>query len=77
MVYSPTVLPRKFATNTSDPDTAMPSGSTNPETSEAFTVAPDVVYAPIVFAGPFVTRISSARAALLDNNPSRTRKQAS
>ena len=37
-----------FVTNRSDPDTAMPSGPFNPEMSDAFTIAPDVVYSPIV-----------------------------
>jgi hypothetical protein len=39
VVYSPIVFP--FVTNRSDPDTAMPRGSPNPETSDAFTVAPE------------------------------------
>ena len=33
----------------------MPQGSFNPETREAFTVAPDVVYSPIVPLPKFVT----------------------
>jgi hypothetical protein len=44
------------------------------EISEAFTVAPEVVYAPIVLVGvTFPTKSSSARAALLKrNNPNKT-----
>ena len=42
------VAVQPFATNRFDPDTARPTGSLNPETSEAFTVPPDVVYSPIV-----------------------------
>ena len=36
-----------FVTNRFDPDTAM-LATNNPVTSEAFTVAPEVVYSPIV-----------------------------
>jgi hypothetical protein len=35
-------------TKRSDPDTAMADGSFSPEMSEASTVAPEVVYWPIV-----------------------------
>ena len=48
VVYSPTVLPPLFATNRSDPETAIPRGALNPEISEAFTVEPEVVYSPTV-----------------------------
>jgi hypothetical protein len=44
--YSPIVLP--LVTNTFPPDTAMPVGPFNPTISEAFTVAPEVVYSPTV-----------------------------
>jgi len=47
VVYSPIVLPLKFATNRSEPSTAMPSVPFDSVTSEAFTVASEVVYSPI------------------------------
>ena len=55
---------------------AMPNGPSNPEISEEFTVAPEVVYSPIVLAKlpvpkKFVTKMLSARAVLESNNPSR------
>ena len=37
-----------FATNRFEPDTAISDGSNRPEISEAFTVAPEVVYSPTV-----------------------------
>ena len=48
VVYSPTVPVSLFATNRSEPDTAMPVGSLSPVMNEAFTVAPEVVYSPTV-----------------------------
>ena len=79
VVYSPIVPVLELATNKSEPDTAMPIGPLNPEINEAFTVAPEVVYSPIV-PPPIVpplkletnTNRPSARAAELDSNPSRT-----
>ena len=68
VVYSPIVPAPEFATNRSEPDTAMPAGSLNPEISAAFTVAPEVVYSPIV-PSPFPTKISSARALLAETSP--------
>jgi hypothetical protein len=56
----------------------MPHGPPfTPEISAAFTVAPEVVYspivpAPIVAAPKFVTKIVSARAALVESSPNRT-----
>ena len=38
----------KFTTNRFDPETTIPPGPLNPEISEAFTVAPEVVYSPTV-----------------------------
>ncbi len=35
-------------TNRSDPDTAMPYGELSPKSSDAFIVAPDVLYSPIL-----------------------------
>jgi hypothetical protein len=66
-----------LATNRSEPETAIPNGSPNPEIRAGFTVAPEVVYSPIVPLKPsavplLTTKISSARAALLDSNPRRT-----
>jgi hypothetical protein len=44
------VLVKAFVTNKFPPDTAMPVGVTNPETSEALIAAPVVaLYSPIVF----------------------------
>jgi hypothetical protein len=42
----------------------MPSGVFNPETREAFTTAPDVVYSPIVPAPAFVTNRFDPDAAM-------------
>jgi len=58
----PSLVALAFATNRSDPDTAMPSGKLNPEISEAFTVAPAVVYSPTVSVPKLVTKISVAMA---------------
>ena len=58
-MYSP-IVPRltSFATNRFPPDSAMPIGSANPETSEALIVAPVVaLYSPIVPAPKFVSKI--------------------
>src|SRR5579863_10081681 len=52
--------------------TAMPIGPANPETREAFTVAPDVVYSPIVPALILVTNRSDpdrARSSGVPLNP--------
>ena len=45
VVYSPIVPAISFATNRSEPDSAMSLGTAaeSPETSEAFTVDPEVV----------------------------------
>lgn len=53
---------------------AMPSRVFNPEISEAFIVAPEVVYSPLVdgLMREFVTRMLSAGAVLLKSSPSRT-----
>lgn len=42
----------------------MPSGLFNPVTSEAFTVAPEVVYSPIVFEPKFATNRSEPSIAM-------------
>jgi hypothetical protein len=70
VVYSAIVLRLKFATNRSEAEAAMPVGELNPEIKAGFTKSPAEVYS----ATPLfvVTRIRSARAALLDSNPSRT-----
>jgi hypothetical protein len=62
-------------TNRFDPDTAMPNGLLSPVISDAFTVAPEVVYSPIVLfklvtnrfdpittmpSGPYGSEISEA-----------------
>jgi len=61
-----------FVTNRSEPDTAMPSGMFSPEISAAFTVAPEVVYSPIVSPNWFVSKIvPPARAALGERDASR------
>ena len=53
-LYSPIVPLPPFATHRFPPDTAMPIGPFNPETSEAFTAAPVVaLYSPIVSLPPF------------------------
>ena len=46
--YTPIVPLTLFATKSFPPDKARPNGESNPETSEAFTTAPEVVYSPIV-----------------------------
>src|SRR5262249_6500959 len=56
MLYSPIVPLFRLATNRLFPLTSMPSGKANPLTSAAFTVAPDVVYLPIVPVCGFVTK---------------------
>jgi hypothetical protein len=48
VVYSPNVPAKKFVTNRSDPEIAMPIGPFNPVIRAGFTVAPEVVYSPIV-----------------------------
>ncbi len=48
VVYSPILLLPSFATNRSDPDTAIEFGSLSPVIRDALTVAPDKVYSPIV-----------------------------
>jgi hypothetical protein len=40
----------------------MPCGSLSPEISEAFTLAPEVVYSPTVSVPKLVTKISVAMA---------------
>src|SRR5208337_1189871 len=47
---------------------AMPSGKFNPEISAAFTVAPAVVYSPIVPALPFATNRSEPSTAILQGS---------
>ena len=42
----------------------MPWGSLSPEMSEALTVAPEVVYSPIVPAPKFVTKMSDPDTAM-------------
>ena len=51
------VLPAS-GTGDTDPDNARPDGLSSPETSEALTVPPEVVYSPIVPELKFVTKIS-------------------
>src|SRR5438067_11766717 len=65
MVPLPSVASPELVTNNLSPDTAMPCGLSNPETS-AFTVAPDVVYLPIVPTPPkrFVTYKNSPDTAM-------------
>ena len=38
----------KFTANSFEPEIAIPVGKLNPAIKEAFTVAPEVVYSPIV-----------------------------
>jgi hypothetical protein len=44
----------------------MADGELSPEISDGSTVAPEVVYVPIVPAPWFATKISPARAVLLE-----------
>jgi hypothetical protein len=62
-VYSLIALETMFATKMFDPDTAMATGPLSPEMSEALTVAPDVVYSPIVSVPTFVTKMSEPDTA--------------
>ena len=73
MVYSPTVslllkIVPVFTTNRSEPDTAMPKGVVNPEMSDAFTVAAEVVYSPTPLLPPpapsFTTKRSEPDTAI-------------
>jgi hypothetical protein len=64
VVYSLIVPDDPFATNRSEPDTAIAFGPFNPEISEAFTVAPAVVYAPIVLPPWFTTNRSEPPTAM-------------
>ena len=63
--YSAIVPEALFATNRSEPDTAIPVGTSNPETGAAFTTAPAVVYSPI-WPGRIVTKKRSCGACCAD-----------
>jgi hypothetical protein len=76
-VYS--LTPKSVVTNRSEPDTAIAMGTVpgTVEMSDAFTVAPEVVYSPTLplsVPGMKVsaTKIASARAALVESAPSKT-----
>ena len=65
VVYSPIVpLPFAFATNRSEPDSAMPDGLSNPVISAAFTSVPEVVYSPIVPMVALATNRSAPDTAM-------------
>jgi hypothetical protein len=53
-----------FATNRSERDTAMPAGMLNPEIRAGFTVAPEVVYSPIVPLPEFATNRSEPNTTM-------------
>jgi hypothetical protein len=63
-VYSPIVSGPLFTTNKSEPDTAIPLGSVNPDISAGFTVSPEVVYSPTVAATLFTTNKSEPDTAI-------------
>jgi hypothetical protein len=61
--YSPNVPLASFTTKSLPRDIAIPNGKLSLETSDAFTVAPDVVYSPIVPLPWFTTNKSSPDSA--------------
>ncbi len=51
-------------TKRSDPEMAIPIRFASPETSEAFTVAPEVVYSPILPLIPSATKRSDPETTM-------------
>jgi hypothetical protein len=58
----------KLVTNKFPPETAMPCGRLSPETSAGSTVAPEVVYSPIVPVSKSVTKICAPKVPGIAQN---------